>query len=46
MELFVAIVNGSQLLIIFTKKPIVDVAELLDPPLISIFNTVLDFEKL
>ena len=46
MELFVAIVNGSQLLIIFTKKPIVDVAELLDAPLISIFNTVLDFEKL
>ena len=38
MECFVIIVNGSKLLTIITKHSILDVAEALDPPLISLWD--------
>ena len=40
MVFFVTIVTGFHLLIIFTKTSILDAADLLDPALDGIFNTV------
>ena len=47
MERFVIIVNGFQPLTIITKRSILDVAAVLDPPLMHIFKgTLLDLGKL
>lgn len=40
MVFFVTVVTGFHLLIIFTKTSILDAADLLDPALDGIFNTV------